>query len=165
MRIFLLLLLSAFLNQASSGPSNQTKVSFYLASFSPESCNNGSLICSGVVTAYNGYLSLTSEPLTGYSTSPPAAPLDKVGRVLYHSLCQPGRHPLAPPSPLGYLSLEIHLVLEMGWHLFLRPLAVPHHLAAIYGSNLGMVSSHLLVNIYQTLILISSKVSYVAPNA
>ncbi|KAH9799128.1 hypothetical protein WN943_000319 [Citrus x changshan-huyou] len=46
----------------------------------PASSNNGGLICTGAVTAYKGYLSLTSEPFPGS----PDPPLDKVGRVLYH---------------------------------------------------------------------------------
>lgn len=76
MKIFVLLLFSAFLlNQASS----QT-TSFYFPSFSPESCNNGGLLCMGAVTAYDGYLSLSSEPLPGS----PNQPVDEVGRVLYH---------------------------------------------------------------------------------
>lgn len=53
---------------------------FYFPTFSPASSNNGGLICTGAVTAYKGYLSLTSEPFPGS----PDPPLDKVGRVLYH---------------------------------------------------------------------------------
>lgn len=80
-KIFLLLLVSALLlNHASSSPSNTETISFSFPSFGPESCSNGTLICMGAVTAYNGYLSLTSEPLPG-STN---VPIYEVGRVLYH---------------------------------------------------------------------------------
>lgn len=144
MRILLLLLLSAFLNQASSSPSNQTKVSFYLASFSLENCNNGSLICSGVVTAYKGHLCLTAEPLPDNSTSPPAAPLDKVGRVLYH---QPV---LACPASFSTsFSFRISKYPNSfgsgdGLAFIFAPDSSPSPFGS-YGSNLGIVSSHLLV--------------------
>ncbi|KAJ4712990.1 Lectin receptor kinase [Melia azedarach] len=74
--MILLLLLSIFLHQAFSTPVNQP-VSFSFSSFNNESCRNGSLICMDSVTAYDGYLSLTSEPS-------PSLPLRKTGRVLYH---------------------------------------------------------------------------------
>lgn len=78
--MILLLLVSIFLHQASSTP-----ISFSFSSFNNDSCTFGSLICTGSVTPHNGYLSLTSDPLPGNSTSSsPSQPLNKVGRVLYN---------------------------------------------------------------------------------
>lgn len=81
--MFFLLLLSSFVNQAFlSSIIEPIPVTFN--NFSPDSCNNGTLLCMGTVTAGNGYLSLTPEPDAGNSTSPPSLPLNKVGRVLFH---------------------------------------------------------------------------------
>lgn len=78
-----LVLLSIFLHQASSSPVNQP-LSFSFSSFSQLSCSSGSLICTGAVTPYNGYLSLTSEPFQSNSSYYSATlPLNEVGRVLY----------------------------------------------------------------------------------
>ncbi|KAL9440052.1 hypothetical protein AB3S75_018837 [Citrus x aurantiifolia] len=79
----LLLILSIFLHQqVSSSPVSQP-VSFSFPSFNPTSCSYGNLICTGAVNAYDGYLSLTSEPFPSNSTSSPSVPHHKVGRVLY----------------------------------------------------------------------------------
>ncbi|KAL9443001.1 hypothetical protein AB3S75_016375 [Citrus x aurantiifolia] len=78
-----LVLLSIFLHQASSSPVNQP-LSFSFSSFSQLSCSSGSLICTGAVTPYNGYLSLTSDPFQSNSSYYSATlPLNEVGRVLY----------------------------------------------------------------------------------
>ena len=55
---------------------------FSFISFSPESCNNGELLCMGSASVRNGYLSLTPEPQQGNSSSP-SSTTNKVGRVLY----------------------------------------------------------------------------------
>ncbi|KAL9443002.1 hypothetical protein AB3S75_016376 [Citrus x aurantiifolia] len=82
-KVFLLLILSIFLHQqVSSSPVSQP-VSFSFPSFNPTSCSYGNLICTGAVNAYDGYLSLTSEPFPSNSTSSPSVPHHKVGRVLY----------------------------------------------------------------------------------
>ncbi|KAJ4710217.1 Lectin receptor kinase [Melia azedarach] len=78
--MILLLVLSIFLHQASSSP-----LSFSFSSFNKDSCSIGSLICTGSVTANYGYLSLTSDPLPGNSSSSsPSLPLNRIGRVLYN---------------------------------------------------------------------------------
>ncbi|ESR63690.1 hypothetical protein CICLE_v10010370mg [Citrus x clementina] len=77
-----LVLLSIFLHRASSSPVEEP-VCFSFSSFNSQSCSHSDLICSGAVTPYEGYLSLTSEPIPSNSSSRPTFPLHKVGRVLY----------------------------------------------------------------------------------
>ncbi|XP_038681002.1 anti-H(O) lectin 1-like [Tripterygium wilfordii] len=92
--MFLFLFLFAFLNQASSSPvsvtSDQASSSpvsfpfptitrFNFPSFTPTSCSDGNLTCTGSVTSRDGYLSLTPEPRPGN----PTMQLNQVGRVLY----------------------------------------------------------------------------------
>ncbi|XP_038681000.1 agglutinin-2-like [Tripterygium wilfordii] len=82
--MFLFLFLFAFLNQASSftpapSPFPQITTGFSFPSFTPASCSDGNLTCTGSVTSHDGYLSLTPEPQPGY----PTLPLNQVGRVLY----------------------------------------------------------------------------------
>ncbi|KAJ4826569.1 hypothetical protein Tsubulata_008518, partial [Turnera subulata] len=69
---------AAILNQAAFSPSiNHTSISYH--SFNPESCKDGTLICMGSVSAADGYLRLTSDPVPGNSTPP-----NQIGRVLFH---------------------------------------------------------------------------------
>ncbi|XP_038680990.1 anti-H(O) lectin 1-like [Tripterygium wilfordii] len=82
--MFLFLFLFAFLNQTSSFtptpfPVPQITTGFSFPSFTPASCSDGNLTCTGSVTSHDGYLSLTPEPQPGY----PTLPLNQVGRVLY----------------------------------------------------------------------------------
>lgn len=55
---------------------------FDIRSFNHESCNSGTLICTGSAKSDNGYLSLTPEQVPGSNHS--STVTDKVGRVLYH---------------------------------------------------------------------------------
>ncbi|KAM0973922.1 hypothetical protein ACFX2I_017051 [Malus domestica] len=63
---------------------DQTHTTFSFPTFTPQSCNNGDLICMGSVTANNGYLNLIPEPQEANSSSSSSLQLYKVGRVLYH---------------------------------------------------------------------------------
>ncbi|XP_038680978.1 lectin beta-1 and beta-2 chains-like [Tripterygium wilfordii] len=92
--MFVFVFLFAFLNQASSSPvsvtSDQASSSpvsfpfptitrFSFPSFTPTSCIDGNLTCTGSATSYDDYLSLTPESQPGN----PTLQLNQVGRVLY----------------------------------------------------------------------------------
>ncbi|KAK9280319.1 hypothetical protein L1049_014007 [Liquidambar formosana] len=79
--MFMLLLLSSFLNQASL--SSIDPITFSFPSFNPQSCSNGDLICMGSVTAGDHYLNLTPESAQETNTSVSSLPINKVGRVVY----------------------------------------------------------------------------------
>ncbi|WJX17370.1 hypothetical protein P8452_07298 [Trifolium repens] len=83
MFLFLFTLLIKTLTATSSTVISPTTFSFI--DFSPESCNNGELLCMGSATSGNGYVSLTPEPDEEQSiiNSGSSNIDDKVGRVLY----------------------------------------------------------------------------------
>ncbi|XP_038696998.1 lectin 1-like [Tripterygium wilfordii] len=82
MHLLVLFLAAAFLNQAYTARELDAQVpatNFAFGTFDAQSCSSSSnLLCTGSVTAGNGFLSLTPEPslLSGY-------PKNQVGRVLY----------------------------------------------------------------------------------
>ncbi|CAI8601986.1 unnamed protein product [Vicia faba] len=82
----LFILLIETLTATTSTVNSPTTFSFI--SFSPESCNNGELLCMGSATSGNGYISLTPEPETEQSNSSDSMfgtsdIANKVGKVLY----------------------------------------------------------------------------------
>ncbi|KAF8400650.1 hypothetical protein HHK36_013949 [Tetracentron sinense] len=78
--MFMLLVLSSFLNQASL--SSVDPLTFSFPSFDSKSCDEGGeLICSGSATAGDGYLNLTPGPQQTNVTMP--LPINNVGQVLY----------------------------------------------------------------------------------
>ncbi|XP_038680991.1 anti-H(O) lectin 1-like [Tripterygium wilfordii] len=70
------------MSTASSSPISfpfPTITRFNFSSFTPTSCSDGNLTCTGSVTSNDSYLSLTPEPQPGN----PTLQLNQVGRVLY----------------------------------------------------------------------------------
>ncbi|KAK4277158.1 hypothetical protein QN277_015199 [Acacia crassicarpa] len=85
--LVLLLVSASLLIEACSG-SMIDLTTFSFASFSPESCSSGELLCMGSATSGEGHLRLTPEPWIN-SSLPRSSAMNKIGRVLYPQRVRP----------------------------------------------------------------------------